>query len=761
MARRIRSIEMNGNIYFTSNLGPQKLEGPTSAFLQAGIPKALDFVLDLTASGNWLANNYSVAYRILWGIRDKNFNYVYGPPSQRVIIFNGAGAARAVNLFTGAIPGFFMPAGLTTDHFFQVYRTRSVSGAIDPGDEMYLCYERNPTDVEIANSQVANVTDLCADEMLGIPLYTNETVEGNDRANYRPPYCTDITTYRDHAIFGNTRDVQRYQINMIGTGAGMNTNAIIIDGMTFTASTMAENIGAAQWLVTTAGTPAVNVDATARSLVRVINGWPGNNTIYAYYASEFSEVPGKIILESRNLGDAPWYVRVNSPTMTPFFAPQIPTTDKENFKSSDGAIPNSLMSSKQNQPEHVPLIFKFYVGSRLEEIQRVIALRDSVIIIKDNSVYRLVGSVVENFQISLLDNTVSIVSRDTAAVLNNTIYMLTNQGFVSVSDNGVQVMSRKIEYDVLADARAIIGQSTQQDPVAIGHESDRVYVCNILSQDTGKRLCYVYNSFSESWTRWFLNANCFTVFQDRIYYGLNNNAGHVLKQRIGYADKTPTFPAEWEFCDPQGSVTITAIDTATNSVTATFTDGVDWSGYYSTLDRGWIIIDGTRKYYVLSWAGPGQPIFLNTTVGLTNGTKVAYRNIKMDVMYVVRHAGNPFEVKQWNEYQFDFGTMSAYEYSIAIYNERSSKDEPISSQFLTPIKTKTTPLHYNDFDSSTLNANYVPHNKERDVLGGPAAGCVEFIMQIKNQTAGARFEIKGIMLMTRPAGNRTTVGNTV
>lgn len=760
MARRIQSIEINGNIYFTSQLGVQKLEGPTASFLQAGLPKALDFVLDLGGGGNWLATGRSVAYRILWGIRDKNFNYVYSPPSQRMIIFN-PGAANSVNLFSATVAGFAIPAGLTTDHFFQVYRTKSLLGNQDPGDEMYLCYERNPTNLEIANSLVQNVTDLTADEMLGAALYTNSTQEGNARANYRPPFCTDIANYKDHAIFGNTKDVQRFQINMVGTNVAMNGNSVIINGITFTGSTAAENIAGGVWFVETASTPAVNVDTTARSLVRVINGFPGNAKIYAYYVSEFSEVPGKIVIESRFLGDAPWYTKVNVAAIQPYFAPQLPIVDNETFKSSDGAIPNSLMSSKQSQPEHVPLIYKFYVGSRLEEIQRVLALRDSVLIIKDSSVYRLVGQTVDNFSISLLDNTVSIVSRDSATILNNSVFALTNQGFVSISDNGVQVMSRKIEYDVIADARAIIGQPTQNDPVAIGHESDRLYICNIYSQDLDKRICYVYNAFSESWTRWLLNANCFTVFEDRIYYGLNNAFGHVLKQRIGYADKTPTFPAEWEFNDPEGIVTIAAINTANNSITATFADGVNWTGYYDTLDRGWIIIDGTRKYFVLSWAGPGQPIFLNTVVGLTIGAKTAYRNIKFDVMYSARHTGNPFELKQWSEVHFDLGTMSAFEYDLDFYNELSAKDEPISSQFLAPIKSVNVPLHFNDFDSSTLNANYIQHNKERMMIGNDAGQSAELLVQIRNQTAGSRLEIKGIMILTRSMNTyRTTIGDT-
>ena len=753
MARRTRSVEQNGNIYFTSNRGPQKLEGPNSSFLQAGLPKALDLVLSLGGGGNWLVTGKSVAYRVLWGIRDKNFNYTYGPPSQRAIIYN-PGANNSVQLFNGAGTGFAIPAGITSDHFFQVYRTKSVTGAIDPGDEMFICYERNPNSTEIANGLVTGVVDLTADEMLGAALYTNATQEGIEKSNFRPPYCTDITTYRDHVIYANTKDVQRFKINMIGTAANLVNASIIINGMSFTGKN-AENIAAAEYQVFTAGTPAVNVDSTARSLVRVINGWPGNTTIYAFYTSEFNEVPGRITLESRNLGDAPWYVKVSDPVIPRYFSPQLPFSDNENFKSSDSAFANSLMVSKQGQPEHVPLIYKFFVGSRLEEIQRVIALRDSVIIIKDNSIYRLVGSTVDNFQISLLDNTVSIISRDSAAVINNSIFMLTNQGFVSISDNGVQVMSRKIESDVLNYARAVYGTVNQHESVGIGHESDRLYLCSV---GTGSEaLCYAYNAFSECWTRWIINPNCFSVFGDRLYYGLKNNFGHVLKQRIDVKDSPPV---NIEYCDPTATINIAAVDVATNSITATVADSVNWNGYYPQLGRGWKIIDtvNTREWFVLSWAGPGQPIFLDNVNNLAAGVYTAYRSIPLSVGYTPRHLGAPFEIKQWSEVHLDLGLQDAREYSYYINTEKSSKSGQLVSDF-NVIAEHLVPLDYLGIP------NYFPHNKQRITVGkgyidgfNEGSG-VEFYLSIKNNVSACVFQIKGAMVLTRGTGsNRTGIG---
>jgi hypothetical protein len=750
MARRIRTIEYNGNIYVTSKYGVLKIENTTTPISYSGLPRALDPFLQLGGGGNWFATNTAVSYRIIWGIRDKNGIYVYGSPSTRSVISN-AGAANSVQI------QFNIPVGgISTNHFFQIYRSRAVAytagSPTDPGDELYLVYERNPTNAEILAGQVvfANVTDLTSETILGPPLYTNATQQGIINENNQPPLCTDIALFREHAIYANTAFKQSFRINMVGT-TGMIGNTITIAGTTYTGSA-AENIAAGQFFVDVAAASiAVRIENTAKSLCKVINGYAPNNRVYAYYVSSFGDVPGKIFIESRVNGDSEWFVIVNNATMSALWSPQLPTANNDNYKSNNDQRKNSIVVSKFQQPEHVPSINRFLIGARNEEVQRVVALRDSVLIFKDNSIWRLTGSSVSNFQISLLDNTVSLIARDSVSVLNNTAFALTNQGFVAVSDNGVQIVSRTIEKDILDDIDKMrsfpIDDSTNaENQTSFSHESDRIYGCTFYSEDLGKRASYIYNASTNSWTRWIINSNCFTVFENRIYYGLDNNFGHILKQRIEYID-FQTRP-EFSFSDPTGTVNITAINATNNSITATFTDGVNWDGYYGTLGRGWVLTQGTNKYVVLSWAGPGNPIFLNSVTGIAVGNCTAYRNISLDIMYSPKTMQNPFEMKAFDEMVFDFGTMSAYEFDLFFYNEQDRKDNPINTQFLSSPYTKTVAL--NDFVRTPLNGDYVQHNQQRtDVMKQKSYGAKLYI-RLRHRIAASRFEIKGLAVSVRP-----------
>lgn len=758
MARRIRAQDYNGNTFFTSSTGVLKLEGPTLLYKPSGLPRGLDLTLTLDGVTGFLDVNKSVSYRLVWGIRDANNNYIYGPPSSRFVIKNTAAATRNVQLT------FNIPQFITTAHFFQVYRSRAVdstgAGVItDPGDELYLCYERNPTAAEIAAKAVTAgaVIDTTPESILAGPLYTNATQEGIINENTAPPYCRDICLYRDHMIYAYTQIFQNLNINMIGVGFALG-QTITIAGTTYTAAA-AENTAVGNFFrETTLGTVSLNIEYTAKSLVNVINKYTVNTRVYAYYVSAFGEVPGKIYIESRTLGDTTWTVTCSA-GMSLYWEPQLPTTATALFTSSNDDTANAIIISKFQQPEHVPYINKFTVGAKNEAIQRVVALRDSVIIFKDNSIWRMVGTSLNNFQISLLDNTVSIISRDSVATLNNVVYALTNQGVVSVSDNGVQIVGRQIEYDMIANVRYMVQNNLQDDPVGIGQESDRIYVLTVTSAgdgplfSAGKRITYVYNAFSQAWTRWYLAANCYAILDDRIYYGHNNNTGVILEQRIGYADKTATFPVEFEFCDPEGSLNITAIGPAANQVTGTFTDGVNWTGsidspaWPTTVQPGWVILDqaNSKKYIVLSVAG--NVYTLNSNTGLGVAAYSIYRPIRLRTILSPRVFNQPFQLKQFTESYFDLSTMSAYSFNVYFYNEEDYRDEPISTFF--EVQTTATTIVLSDFETTTLNAKYYPHNIKRTYVDKNRSIGTRLFIELFNGTAGSRFDINAVGLDVR------------
>lgn len=97
---RIKSIEANKNLYFTTSEGIKKISAVTAAdfttqagFIQnAGAVKALDVSAELELQQGQLAGflppDSAVAYRVVWGYKDANQNLLLGTPSNRAIVYN-------------------------------------------------------------------------------------------------------------------------------------------------------------------------------------------------------------------------------------------------------------------------------------------------------------------------------------------------------------------------------------------------------------------------------------------------------------------------------------------------------------------------------------------------------------------------------------------------------------------------------------------------------------------------------------------------
>lgn len=97
---RIKSIESNKNLYFTTSEGIKKISAVSAAdfttqpgFIQnSGAVKALDINASLQITQGELAGflppDSTVAYRAVWGYKDANQNLLLGTPSNRIEIFN-------------------------------------------------------------------------------------------------------------------------------------------------------------------------------------------------------------------------------------------------------------------------------------------------------------------------------------------------------------------------------------------------------------------------------------------------------------------------------------------------------------------------------------------------------------------------------------------------------------------------------------------------------------------------------------------------
>lgn len=561
---RVKSVESNGNLYMTTSDGIKKLSVLAAANLsggaitQAGMFPALDLYGNLNSTAGFLSADSVVAYRVVWGIRDANNNVILGAPSERIIVRNPTAASKTVDL------NITIPRGVTTSHFYQVYRSEVIATSTsDPGDELQLAYESNPVNADLTNGYVT-VTDITPDSFLGAFLYTNENSgQGILQSNYEPPLAYDVTSFKNYTFYANTTTKQRLNLALlsvsdmsayssyitIGQTYRFNTQSIscktysntTVDTIPSTATLKAgqsisgQYIPANAYIVSidsatsitisaaatgtattgiTAGyedttlkyvmisqfsTPAQQVEETARSLERVINR-QSNESVYCYYLSGPNDVPGKMLLEARLLNQSAFSVTANSTTTGAEFSPALSTIATTNTTSTNENSPNRLYYSKVQQPDAVPLLNYLDIGPKDKSILRILALRDNLYVLKEEGIYRLTG-LVAPFQVYPFDFSTSIRATDSAVVLNNQIYMFSDQGVTTVSDSGVAVVSRPIEDELI---KLLSVQYTNFDTATFGvaYESDRAYYLFTVSEtsDTYATQCFRWNTFTQSWT---------------------------------------------------------------------------------------------------------------------------------------------------------------------------------------------------------------------------------------------------------------------
>jgi hypothetical protein len=351
------------------------------------------------------------------------------------------------------------------------------------------------------------ILDQTPDSLRGAALYTDQTQDGILQSNELPPYANDVAVFRNCLFFGNTRTKQVLPFTILAVGGSLGLQSgdtITIAGTTYTAggSEILTGAGSPQFQVFTGGSAAQNINDTALSLVRVINRCTANSSVYAFYVSSPSGLPGQIQIEERILGGAAYNITVSAHRTA--YSPTMPTlaTDPPVVSTNQVNL-NGLMYSKQQQPDAVPSVNILFVGSASARILRILALRDALFILKEDGIFRCSGADPTTFAIDLVDNTAILLAPESAVTLSNQIYALTTQGVVAISDTGVEVVSRQIENQILS----LFGNALQplrDHSFGIGYESDREYILWTVSDavDTVANQAFVYNIFTKAWTRW-------------------------------------------------------------------------------------------------------------------------------------------------------------------------------------------------------------------------------------------------------------------
>lgn len=640
--RLMRFAEDKSNLYITTDAGIKVLMDVSgTAARNAGSPRSLDpsYVLNAAGTG-FLSNGNQTAYRCVIVKVDQNGNTLFGYPSQRLWVTNASGTSKNVDLTV------YIPTEVVAGDTLQFYRTSQVVGTTSDsaGEEMGLVYQYTVVAGDITNKFVT-FTDSITDALIGASLYTSPSQEGIAQANDRPPLSKDLAFYRSQFMFyANTTTKQRLNVTMVGTtnlyNGGTYNRTVIIAGTTYT-SKAAENFAAGEFKVFNSGVAANDIDNTARSLVAAINRYSTNTSVYAYYQSGANTLPGQMLIEERGLGASVFGISVGNAAVSADFYPNPPTSPPTSglSASSNDVKKNRLYYSKAGQSEAVPTLNFIDVGPSNRNILRILALRDSLIIIKDEGIYRLTGEVPQNFSIVPLDLTVFCKAPDSAAALANRIYMISNQGIVAISDTGVEVVSRDIDPNI----QPIIQLTNlSANTYGVSYESDRQYLISTVasSGDAGPTQTFIYNVFTKAWTKWTFGFTSGIVESsaDKVYFAKTSNLS-TFRERKSFTSS--------DYADPESAITISSINVVSGNVVFTVTgSAVPKAGWKISQGSTAIRISTVSQLVSLSYSAY---LASNIPSSWTTGAATLFPSIDFAIEWDAWTAGEPGYLKQVRE----------------------------------------------------------------------------------------------------------------
>lgn len=652
---RVRSLNVSNNLYLTTGSGVYKLQSSASTPIQAGAPAGLGGSGVTTGASGFMTNSVNVAYRIVWLYIDLNNNLVQGAPSDRIVVTNSSGTTANVSLT------FLVPTTVDTTWTYRIYRSnQSASVATEPDDQMQLVYSGSPTSGQIT-ARTITITDSQPDTLRGETLYT--TVQGIQNSNYQPPFSHDLALFKGSMFYANCSLKQIFFMTLI-------SGALLVNGDTisfYRGATLlftitggaAENTATGTFLVATGGSPTQNITLTAQSIVKVINLYASNTVFDANYSSGYSEAPGKMQITARTFNTTAFSVVCSRSGNV--FSPILPTAGVTNQNtSSSNNNPHYLYFSKYLQPEAVPLANTLAVGSSAYPIVRTISLRDSLMVFKTDGVYRVTGTATSNFSIVPVDVQLRISAVNSAQALNNSVYVMTEQGMVSIQDNGaVQVLSLPIQRDLLslttANYPGFKGASW-----GLSYPSDQCYYFYTVSStsDAQATIAYVYNYITGNWsvdTKGF-TAGYINPIDGKFYGSQYQPSGTKV-----YVERKTL--SDFDYADEEYPVTITASSGASVTLASVANVAVGMTlGQASSFAYITAVDTGTK---VITVADPAS---------WATGAATVYTPIDVEFTLNPIDAGDPTSIKHFSEISMVTLASTLSNIQVSFTNDRQATE---------------------------------------------------------------------------------------
>ncbi len=618
---------------------------------------------------------------------------------------------------------FVIPKGIDTTWFYQVYRSpMSANLLTSPGVEYAQVLQNNPTSGQITAGTVT-VLDNTPVDLTGTLLYTNPSQLGAAAANYQPPLSADMCEYLGYTFYANTTEKQSLNLTLLGAGNGTALSYVTVTGTTngttsitslstttnlrvgqlvigtgipVNSTIVSINTGASSMVISYAATtsaitslecedsvtiggisyygsstptlgnqflvtvnpidPANAITQTSYALVNTINAY-SLSTVNAFYESGFAGLPGQILFQQVNLGGAVFYATSSN---GPSFNPTLPSSGTS-VASDNSVNGNYIWYSAYSQPESVPLAQFIPVGSADYPIKRILALRTSVMIFKDDGIFRLFGTTPSQFEVFLLDSTTLLSAPETAVNFNNQIYFASLQGVASLSDNSTPTIISIPINDVYREVSAL--PAFANTSFGVSYESDTTFLFGTVSvsTDTYPTQIFAYNYVTSAWTRWPISRSCGIVSApnnsgsgDLLYMG-NPVSDQIYQER-----KSLTLA---DYADEQYTVTITTFNGYVVNMSST-----------TNVAAGQTLAQNGLEAVVTTVVSNTQ-IIVDQIYGWTPGTAYVYNPILNAITWNPFTGDNPGIIKHFREASFFFRNAAFNEIELSYSSDFASSVE--------------------------------------------------------------------------------------
>lgn len=746
---RMRFARANKNLYFTSAAGIMKMSGfSTTPYAAGGLIPRLPVVTQGTGSFLTTATD-KVAYRAIIGFVDAKENLVLGRPSGTAEFLPDT----ATGTTTTPSIKVSLPAGCTTNHFLQLYRTKITARANSFADELFQVYEKALTSADIAAGFIT-IIDSTVDALTGAALYTNASQDGEASVNEVPPYAIDLANFAGCLMAANTKTRHQLVLTLLSGDSGLEGKTLTIvatDGssttLTFKASPSAATDVKLYYGVT-GYSVAERVTYAARALIDVICAQVPHTQ--ATYLSGSDDYPGQILIESTDVA-ASSAISVTS-NAGDKFNPPLPTTGTS-VESSNNEAKNRMCWSKPYEPEAFPPGNYVDIGMPEFAILKMVPFRDSLLIFKEEGLWRMTGSSPENFTVELYDSSVHLVGSDTPAVVGNKVYAMTMAGVIEASEYGVRVVSTPINsallqqiighrpgldeihddldipptysssaiqqfrfasFGVADDSRglyllffpALVDQGPGKPPVLL-NIATHMYGDIVTDDNIQCSESYVLNVKTGGWVRWTRPAMCGVLNENdnRIVLG-GSVSGATCKERVR---GTPLYYSD---------DTVGVVDNLTTPL--------------STMQTLEYPVIGSRGSSWISPNGDVVPLREDGSVErrylpllYSTGPWTIVNNILRVIEWTPQTAASPGTQKEWHEAIVFLHESTATTFQLSFRSDASPEPETVGIQ-VTPGKT------------FGMERTYVPTQKQRNG---------QLIVQLFHPSAGENLSLTGVGLV--------------